>query len=87
MSERDNRLARVERALRAVYSRQAEAVVGPSDGDVWRIMLRVRTAARGLTGAAPGDLRFLWRFLSAGLVAAAVLLFVALSDVPWTLRP
>jgi hypothetical protein len=82
MSGRDQRLERVERALCAVYRREGEAVTSPSEGDVWRIMLRVRTAARTREDAAPGDLRFLWRFMSAGIAAAAVLLVVALSDVP-----
>jgi cytochrome c-type biogenesis protein CcmH/NrfG len=80
MSERDNRLQRVERTLQAVYRREEDSIAGPSEGDVWRIMLRVRAAARMRTGTAPGDVRFMWRFVSAGMVAAVVLLALALSD-------
>ncbi len=87
MSERDMRRDRVERALQAVYRqpvrREAEPWAGePSEASVRRIMTRVRAAAREKRDGTPGNVRFLWGFVSAGAVAAAALLLVAITDLP-----
>jgi len=87
MNESGKRLDRVERALSAAYRSAESSIAGPSEPDVWRIMLRVRAAAREQIGTVPGDLRFLWRFVSAGMVAAGALLVIALSDLPVDAAP
>jgi hypothetical protein len=82
MSESETRMERVERALRAAYREPERAVAAPSDGSVERILMRVRACARLAPEQSLGDARFLWRFLSAGAVAAAVLVAVAVRNVP-----
>lgn len=87
MNERDMRRDRVERALQEVYRgpvrREAERTAGePSEATIRRIMTRVRAAARERRDGAPGNVRFLWRFVSAGAVAAAALLLIAITDLP-----
>jgi hypothetical protein len=87
MSKRETRQERVERVLQAAYRRTDLLASGPMGGEpseaaVGRIMTRVRVAARERRDGAPGDARFLWRFVSAGTVAAAALLLVAITDLP-----
>ncbi|MFI5400708.1 MAG: hypothetical protein ACHQZQ_06630 [SAR324 cluster bacterium] len=82
MSERETRIDRVERALRAAYREPERAVAEPADGSVERILTRVRVCARLAREESSGEARFLWRFLSAGAVAAAVLVAVAVTSFP-----
>ena len=82
MSEREMRIDRVERALRAAYLERERAAPAPADGSVERILARVWACAGMAREESAPDTRFLWRFLSAGAVAAAVLVGVAMTSFP-----
>ncbi|MFI5401278.1 MAG: hypothetical protein ACHQZQ_09535 [SAR324 cluster bacterium] len=82
MSEREISIDRVERALRAAYLEPEGAAAAPAGGSVERILARVRACAGMAPDASTPDARFLWRFLSAGAVAAAVLVGVAMTSFP-----
>ncbi len=64
------KLDRLERALRAAHGLERELPPMPVEA----VMARVR----GASAAGGGDIRFLWRFLSAAAVAAVLLLGVTL---------
>jgi hypothetical protein len=73
---------RVERALRGAYWELERAGEAPSNAAVERIMMRVRAHARTLREDFPAQAQFVWRFLSACAVATAVLVAVAITNVP-----
>ena len=82
MSDRELRVRCVEHALRAVY-REAERTAGtPEESCVLRTLAGVRSKALQVKQEQRGEAQFLWRFLSAGAVAASVLIGVALSNLP-----
>jgi anti-sigma-K factor RskA len=82
MNGRGLQIDRVERALRAAYREPERAGGTPPDSTVERIVMRVRACARLAREESQGDARFLWRFVSACAVAAAVLVAVAITNVP-----
>jgi|SRR5579863_4227048 hypothetical protein len=82
MSQSDLKVQRVERALQAAYFERGRDATAPAETSVQFILTRVRACALGQTRDAPGETQFLWRFLSAGAVAAAVLVAVALTNLP-----
>jgi hypothetical protein len=82
MKEGETRVDRVERALRGAYREPERAGDAPTNAAVERIMMRVRARARTAREDFPAQARFVWRFLSACAVATAVLVAVAITNVP-----
>jgi hypothetical protein len=74
---------RIERALKGAYlHRSRGTATRESDGGAAQIMALIRAAARERRAEARGDTRFLWRFVSAGAIAVAALLLVAITNLP-----
>ena len=82
MNSRETRIRCVESALRAVH-REAERGAGtPSEACILRSVAGIRVKSQQQRQEQKGEAQFLWRFLSAGAVAASVLVGVALSNLP-----
>ena len=81
MSDRETKLHCVERALRAVYRDAGSPAEVPDEACIVRTVTRIRSAARARRQDTRGEAQFLWRFLSAGAVAATVLVAVALTNL------
>ena len=81
MSERELKVQRVERALKAAYFERGREACAPAEASVQCILTRVRACAADNGQDGPAESQFLWRFLSAGAVAAVVLVAVALTNL------
>jgi hypothetical protein len=81
MREREMKVHCVEKALRAVYRNAERAAEIPDEACIIRTLLRIRAEALSPRTDTRSEAQFLWRFLSAGAVAAAVLVGVALTNL------
>ena len=82
MNDREMRVQCVESALRAVHRDAERNAATPDDQCILRTLSGIRSNVQQRRLEQRSEVQFLWRFLSAGAVAASVLVGVALSNLP-----